>query len=169
MTASPHARGLGTRILLRVTEPIAWIFGRVGLRGPTESCAWCRAPLPVGEAWCVDGRRVCDACAVRARHRIARAVWAFIALGVGALGLVIYIVARDLWQGHPPELWELAVLAAVALFPFAMLWFGLWSMRQANRLAYSDERTLALLDTITPWSKERGQIVDGHSDITDDA
>jgi len=149
-------RSVGTRIFLRVTEPLAWLFERLGIRGADEHCDWCHVPLPIGTAWLLESHRLCDACAAKARRRVARAVCVFLGFGVATIGIAGFVLVRALLQHLRLGAFDVMFLAAFALFPFLVLRYGLWQMKQQNRLGHSTEQLLAALSAVEPPGEQRG-------------
>src|SRR5882672_4183577 len=99
---------LGMRITLAIFGPLGRLLLRLGYNPLSERCSWCRRDLPVGEAFYIEGRRVCADCAEKGRRRMIRAAWGYVVLTcVLALGAgfgtwrIIQRADPDAWFAIP--------------------------------------------------------------------
>jgi hypothetical protein len=114
-----------------------------GYRPFAERCSRCRCELPVGQAYYIEGRRLCAACAEQSRKRMMRAAVGFVALSTIAFTLTAVLGVRGVIRGDLNPLMAIAIALVAMLVPVLCLVVGILVMKALNRSAQHFEDSVA--------------------------
>ena len=113
-------------------------------------CAYCANALPLTEAYRIEGRVVCSACAARMRRRFQAIAWGLVI--TASLGAILITVGTiRLWRSGDTT-WWLFPTVMVGLLGFLALLGGtiLKSMKQQNKIGELMGKAHVLLDIFRP-------------------